>query len=476
MVHDPVPMKNNTYVLGIIIGSYLIILVDTSIIMTGLPHIQVEIGLSPTTLSWAQSIYTLFFGGFLLIGARACDALGARKALEAGLWIFMTASVAIAGAQSPSWLLSARAFQGLGAAFVAPAALALLTLHFKEGEERNRAVAWYGSTAGIGASVGMVLGGWLADVLSWRAGFLLNLPLSSLLIFASRRYLHENPPQKTRFDFPGAILSTSGFGSLIYGVSRTAEHGWLSTDVLTFLVLSVALLALLVWHENRTASPLIPLMLFSSRRRVGAYLARFLFLGPMVAFFFFGSEFMQESLRFSALKAGLAFLPMTVFACLSPALVPGLIRRFGDSPVMIGGLLLIFVGLQWLSHMPYSAEFWRSIALPMILIGAGQGFCLAPMTAASISEIDVRHVGAASGVLNMAHQVGASFGLGLIASVATVANTNDASDTALNTLTSSTTAFSFGSWMVLLGAVIGGFLMRSRRTLNTAFRHDGPSL
>lgn len=149
---------------------------------------------------------------------------------------------------------------------------------------------------------------------------------------------------------------------------------------------------------------------------------------------------MQESLHFSALKAGLAFLPMTVFACLSPALVPGLIRRFGDSPVMIGGLLLIFVGLQWLSHVSGTVEFWRPIALPMILIGAGQGFCLAPMTVAGISEIDVRYVGAASGVLNMAHQVGASFGLGLIASVATTSDSNNVTDMA-----SSTAAFSFGS-------------------------------
>ncbi|GBR70370.1 MFS transporter [Gluconobacter kanchanaburiensis NBRC 103587] len=454
---------NPNAILVIIICSYMMILLDTSIVITGIPHIQADLGLGATALSWVQSIYTLFFGGFLLLGARIGDRLGGQQALRTGLVIFMIMSLAIALAKTAAWLLIARAGQGIGAAIIAPAALTLLATNFEQGEARNRAVAWYGSTAGIGAALGLVLGGWLADAVSWRAGFLLNLPVGALMLVASSRYLRKDKPAAGHLDSLGAILSTMGIGSLIFGVSQTAETGWTSTVTLTSLAAGTLLIAVFIWHEARTRSPLVPLHLFCHRRRMGAYIARFLFLGPMVGFFFFGSQFMQGVLGYSSMQAGLGFMPMTACAFAAPFIGPRLIRRFGDDAVMIGGLLTIFFGMAWLSFIDAGASYWASIALPMVLIGTGQGFSLAPMTAVGISDTTREEAGAASGLVNVAHQVGASFGLGLLASIATAAGQGHASTT--EALVAGTRAvFTFGSGMLLLAAIVGGLLIRRRKS------------
>jgi EmrB/QacA subfamily drug resistance transporter len=408
---------NPSAVLAVIIGSYAMIIIDTSIVMTGLPHIRVDLAMNAGEMSWVQSIYTLFFGGFLLLGARVGDVFGARRALQIGLFLFMVTSMAIAFAQSPAWMRIARACQGIGAALVAPSALALLTLNFKDGEARNRAVAWYGATAGIGASVGLLLGGWLADITSWRAGFILNLPIALLLIWGAWAYVRESEKIFLRFDFIGALLSTFAIGTIIYGVSEASKLEWSDPLVTTCLGAGGLLLIAFTWHESRAESPLMPLHLFSSGRRAGAYLARFLFLGPMVGFFFFSSQYMQEVWRFSSLQAGLGFFPMTMAAFAVPMTVPKLIRAFGEATVLVSGLMMIFIGLRWLSLVQTDSSFWFSMALPMVLVGAGQGLSLAPLTSAGVSNTQPHEAGAASSITNVCHQVGASFSLSLIASV-----------------------------------------------------------
>lgn len=452
---------NPIAVLSVIIGSYAMIIIDTSIVMTGLPHIRADLAMNAGELSWVQSIYTLFFGGFLLLGARAGDVFGARRVLQVGLLLFMGTSVAIACAQSPIWMLVARASQGLGAAFVAPAALALLTLNFKEGEARNKAVAWYGATAGIGASVGLLLGGLVADVISWRAGFILNIPIALLLILGARKYIRESEKIALRFDLIGALLSTLAVGIIIYGVSKASQLGWDDALVATCICTGALLLLAFVWHESRTKSPLMPLHLFMSRRRAGAYLTRFLFLGPMVGFFFFSSQYMQEVWRFTSLQAGLGFFPMTMAAFAVPMIVPKLIRAYGEATVLVVGLMMIFIGLKWMALVQADSSFLFSMALPMVLVGAGQGLSLAPMTSAGVSGTRPNEAGAASGITNVSHQVGASFGLSLIASIA-AASSRGIEDHAYAVLESTRHAYTFGSWMILSAAVIGGCMLRKR--------------
>ncbi len=412
--------RNPMAVLAIILISYLMIILDTSIVITGLPKIQSELGFSTAQLSWVQSIYTLAFGGFLLLGARAGDILGRRKTFQAGLVIFTAASVMIGLAQSAAWMIAARGVQGFGAAILAPSTLALLSYSFPEGRERTRATAWYGSTAGIGAAVGLVLGGVLAQTISWRVGFFINLPIGLAMIFLGARHVEETPPQPGRFDALGAVLSTLGVGGLIWGVLETSEKGWSDPFALWAILGGALLVSAFFWHEARATQPIMPLRLLDDRERIGAYAARFLYLAAMVGFFFFSTQFLQDVDGFTPLQAGLAFLPMTLVNFATATQVPRLTDTFGNRPLMLLGIAVTAVGMGWLAQAEAGGSYLWQIALPMALIGGGQGLCFGPLTASGIARTRREDAGAASGLVNVAHQMGMSFGLALLVAVAAI--------------------------------------------------------
>jgi EmrB/QacA subfamily drug resistance transporter len=401
-------------VLAIILVSYLMIVLDISIVITGLPKIQQSLGFSATQLSWVQNAYTLAFGGLLLLGARAGDILGRRRMFITGLTIFIVTSLAIGLAQSALWMLCARALQGVGAAILAPSTLALLQTNFAEGPERTRAVGLYGATAGVGASIGLVLGGVLADMLSWRVGFFINLPIGIALIIGARRYLKESTRHSGELDLPGALSSTLGMSALVYGLVRSTSAGWHDGLTLAALAAGVLLLVLLVWNEARAKQPIMPLRLFASRERSAAYAARVLFLGAMVGFWFFTTQFMQGVLGFTPFEAGLAFLPTTLPNFAAAMLVPRLTRRFGNGSVLAGGLTLALIGMVWLGRVSAESSYLMGVALPMMLIGIGQGGTLSPLTVAGIASVPREDAGAASGLVNVAHQLGGSLGLAVL--------------------------------------------------------------
>lgn len=241
-------------ILAIILVSYFMIILDNSIIFTGLPRIQAEMSLSATGLSWVQNAYTLVFGGLLLLGARLGDVLGRRRVFIAGLAVFAIASLLVGAAQSDWWLIAARALQGIGAAVVAPSSLSLLTATFAAGRERTRAVAAYGAVAGVGASLGLVVGGALAEWVSWRAGFYVNVPIGLALIFAAIRCLPETPPATGRFDFIGASASTLGMGALVFAIVNSVDAGWAAPETVTALVAAAGLLTLLVLNAALLAA------------------------------------------------------------------------------------------------------------------------------------------------------------------------------------------------------------------------------
>jgi len=440
-------------VLAIILVSYFMIVLDISIVITGLPKIQESLTFSPTGLSWVQNAYTLAFGGLLLLGARAGDILGRRRMFIAGLALFTAASLGVGIARSVAWLIATRALQGVGAAILAPSTLALLTTNFREGPERTRALAYYAAVAGVGASVGLVLGGIVADWLSWRVGFFINVPIGIALMLGAQRYLGETERRSGEFDVAGALTSTLGVTAVVYGLVRSASTGWSDRVTVAALTAGVVLLALLVLNEWRAKRPIMPLRLFASRERVGAYAARVLYLGAMMGFWFFTTQFLQRVLGYGPFAAGLAFLPTTIPNFAAAMMVPRLTRRFGNARLLAGGLTLTLVGMAWLSRVSADSSYLIGVALPMILIGIGQGAVLGPLTVAGVAGVRPEDAGAASGLVNVTHQLGGSLGLSILVVVFAAAASGpvDAPELLAHRIAAAVTA---GTAMLVLAVVV----------------------
>ncbi len=404
-------------VLAIILTSYLMIVLDISIVITALPTIRDGLDVSTTGLSWVQSAYTLTFGGLLLLGARMGDILGRRRMFVAGLAVFTLGSLAVGLAQSAAMLLGGRAVQGAGAALLAPSTLALLSTSFTEGRERTRAVAAYGAVAGVAASFGLVVGGVLTQLLSWRIGFFLNLPIGIVLMAAAPRHLPETERRSGHFDLAGAVTSTLGMGALVYGIERAGGAGWTDPVTLASLTSGVLLLTVFVLRERRAAQPILPLRLLAHRERTGAYAARVLVLGAMVGFWFFLSQYLQGVAGDTPLQDGIAFLPTTLPNFAMAMAVPRLTRRIGNGGVLIVGLVSAVIGMAWLSLAAAGGSSVTGFVPPMVLIGIGQGGLFAPLTASGIAGVAAQDAGAASGLVNTAHQLGASLGLAVLVTV-----------------------------------------------------------
>jgi EmrB/QacA subfamily drug resistance transporter len=424
----PERAPNQAIVLGLILTCYLMIVLDASVVITALPRIQSSLRFSDADLSWVQNAYTLAFGGLLLLGARAGDVFGRRRVFLAGIALFTAASLAGGVAQTSTWLLAARAIQGVGAAIAAPATLTLLTTTFREGRERTRALTYYAAVAGGGGSVGLVIGGMLTQWASWRWGLFINVPIGAALILLTPLYLPEAPRQRGRFDLAGAISSTVGMTAVVYGFVRAGADGWGDGGTIAAFAVGVALLATFVLTELRAAAPITPLRLFASRERSGAYAARVLLIGGMFTMFFFLTQFLQGVRGFDPLQAGLGYLPMTVVMFSMVQVVPRLTAKVGGGRVLLLGVTLAFVGMAWLSRIGDGTAFFPGIALPEAIIGVGMGAALPSLTAAGVAGVDHRDAGAASGLVNVAHQLGGSLGIGVAVAIAASAARSAAHD------------------------------------------------
>ncbi|HEY2480232.1 MAG TPA: MFS transporter [Solirubrobacterales bacterium] len=408
---------NPAMVLAIILGCYLMVVLDASVVITALPDLRTDLHFSPAGLSWVQNIYALAFGGLLLLGARMGDLLGRRQVFIGGIAVFTAASMLGGLAQSETWLLAARAVQGIGAAIAAPSTLALLTVSFPEGSERTRAIALYSAVASAGASIGLVLGGMLTTWISWRWSLFINVPIGVVLVSLAPRYLPETERHTGEFDLAGAATSTLGMSALVYGLVRAAETSWGDAVALGSFAAAAVMLAAFVRVERRARQPITPLRLFAGRERVAAYAGRLLMVGGMFGMFFYLTQFLQGAEGYSALKAGLAFLPVTLTIFAMVKVVPRLLGRVGPRRTLIGGLVPALVGLLWLSRISTTTEYWTGVAIPMLLIGSGMGLAFTPLTQAAIAGVDHRDAGAASGLVNVFQQVGSSLGIGLLVTV-----------------------------------------------------------
>jgi EmrB/QacA subfamily drug resistance transporter len=404
-------------VLAVILATYLMIILDATIIITALPKIHHALGFSATGLSWVQSAYTLTFGGFLLLGARAGDLLGRRRVFVAGIAVFTFASLLGGLAQSSTWLLAARALQGIGAAIAAPSTLALLQISFREGPERARAIGAYSAVAGGGGSIGLVLGGMLTTWVSWRWALFINVPIGVVLITLAPRYLPESETKHGHFDLAGAATSTLGMAALVFGFVRAASSGWSDPVTVTSFVIGVLLLAAFVVNERRAEQPITPLHLFASRERSGSYAVRMLVVSGMFAMFFFLTQFFQGVLGYSALGAGVAFLPVTAVMFAAARLAPRIGPRVGNIRLLAGGVAVALVGMVLLSRITSDTHYFPMIAIPMLLLGVGIGTALTPLTSYGVAGVAPGDAGAASGLVNVAQQLGASLGLGILVTV-----------------------------------------------------------
>jgi EmrB/QacA subfamily drug resistance transporter len=443
---------NKGAVLAIILISYVMIVLDISVVLTGLPKIHQELGFSESDLAWVQSAYTLTFGGFLLLGARAGDILGRRRMFTVGLAVFTLASLAIGLSRTAEWMLSWRAIQGGGAAVLAPSTLALLQTNFPDEHERTRAVSYYSAAAGVSATVGLVLGGILADWLSWRVGFFINLPIGLGLIVAARIYLQETSRHSGRFDVLGAVTSTIGMSALVYGFMRSAHTGWHDAGTAVTIAVAILLIGMFILIQRRAPQPILPIRLFDSRIRSGAYAGRVLYLAAMVGFFFFTTIYLQEVAGYGPAIAGLAFLPATVLHFPFAIAVPHLVRRLSLDVLLVVGLIFGIAGMAWLSRVSTEGGYLVSVALPMILIGISQGLTLSPLTAKGVVDVAEKDAGAASGAVNVAHQLGSSVGLSVLVAIAAVGETGLAGpELALHRIRQ---AFDAGTVMLVIALVI----------------------
>jgi EmrB/QacA subfamily drug resistance transporter len=403
------------------IAQFMVVL-DVTIVNVALPHIQSDLKFTTDDLQWVISAYTLIFGGFLLLGGRTADLLGRRLTFVAGLVIFGATSLAAGLAATPLELVLFRGLQGFGGALLSASALTILTVTFKHGRQRNIALGVWGGLAGLGGTMGAVLGGALVDSLSWRWVFLVNVPIGILVIIASFLILRESRAEREgarTFDVAGAVLSTAGLLAIMLGFIQAQPLGWGSLEVIALLVGGVALLAVFVVVESRSKAPLIPLRLFRSRSLSFAIVASGLNSAGFLSMFFLTAIFLQQVRGLSALDSGLEFLPMGIAAIIGALLGSRLATALGTRPVLIGASILSVAGLLLLSRVGATDSYATGLLPGFILFGIGITAVGVAAQVGGVSKVANNDAGAASGVLNAGYQVGGALGLAVISTLAT---------------------------------------------------------
>jgi EmrB/QacA subfamily drug resistance transporter len=411
--------------LVVIATAQLMVVLDATIVNVALPDIQKALGFSGSGLEWVVNAYALTFGGLLLLGGRAGDILGRRRVFIAGIILFSVASLLGGFANSEAWLLTARAIQGVGGAIVAPTALALVTTTFPEGPPRNRAMGVYAAMSIGGAAVGLMAGGVLTTYLSWRWVFFVNVPIGIVVALLAPRAIGKSQRHRSsgRFDLPGAVTSTLGLAALVYGLSSAATTAngvshWGDTKVVASLAAAVVLLASFIIIESRSKHALMPLRIFRNRNRSGAYLVMLCVGTAMFGMFFFLTIFVQTVWGYSALKTGIAYLPMVAMIMAMAGVSAQLVPRIGARPLLLAGSAIGTGGMFWLSRINEHSSYAGGLLGPMLVTAAGLGMLFMPLTLVALSKVDDKDSGLASSLLNTGQQVGGSIGLAVLGTVA----------------------------------------------------------
>jgi len=396
------------------------VVLDIAIVNVALPSIQVDLGFSQEDLQWVISAYALVFGGFLLLGGRAADMLGRRRLFLGGLVVFTVASLLAGLAWSESSLLGARAVQGLGAAVITPAALSILSTTFAEGRERNIALGAWGAVGGFGAVAGVLLGGVLTDALSWEWIFLVNVPVGVASFVLAPFLLQESRDAGVeRFDVPGAVLVTTGLSSLVYGITKAGQDGWLAGETLGVFAVSLALLVGFVSWELRHPEPLMRFGILRTRTLSGANVAGFILGTALFSMFLMLTLYMQQVLGYSAMKSGVAYLAVAGTAILWSGVAGQLVTRVGVKPVLVTGMTALTLGLLYFTQVSVGGSYLGDLLPGFLLIGVGIGFSFVPISIAALAGVTPSEAGLASGLINTSQQIGGALGIAALSTIAT---------------------------------------------------------
>jgi EmrB/QacA subfamily drug resistance transporter len=438
-----------------------VVVLDASIVNVALPTIGRALKFTESNLPWVVNAYVLTFGGFLLLGGRMADLLGRRRVFMAGLVLFALASLAGGLATSSGQLIAARAVQGLGAAILSPAALSIVTTTFRDGSERNRALGVWGAVAGSGGAAGVLLGGVLTDGLGWEWVLWVNVPIGLIAALVAPALIAETRSEGDRrhFDFAGAASITAGLSVLVYALVDANSAGWGSAQTIVLLAASAALIVAFVLTERRSAAPLVPFRIFRLGTLRGANVVGLLVGASLFSMFFFISLYMQQVLGYSAIRAGVSYLPLAVSIILSAGIASVLVTKVGFKNVLAVGLALIAAGLVWFSQIPVHGSFAADILGPSLLAAVGLGFAFVPTTIAAVSGVTDRDAGLASGLINTSQQVGGALGLAVLSAISTSVIGSSHSPAVLTD--GFRAAFLAGAGLAVLGLLATLFLIRS---------------
>ncbi len=417
------PPRRLGLALAVIATAQLMVVLDATIVNVALPHIQNALHFSGTNLEWVVNAYALAFGGLLLLGGRSGDLLGRRRIFIFGILLFTGASLLGGFATSQAWLLGARVLQGVGGAFAAPTSLSLIAVTFPEGRPRNRAMGVYAAMSIAGGAVGLIAGGLLVNYANWRWVFFVNVPIGLLVAFLAPRVLGESERRRGRFDLPGAITGSLGLAALVYGLSSAATTAngvshWGDTKVIVSLVAAAVLLVAFGFIEVHSKHALVPIRVLRSRDRTGSYLISLCVGTALFGMFFFLTIFVQTVWGYTALRSGLAYLPMVAMIMVGSAVSSQLVSRIGARPLMIAGSAIAAGGMFWLSRLTEHSTYANGLLGPMMVTAAGMGLIFVPMSLVALARVPNSDAGVASSLLNTGQQVGGSIGLALLGTVA----------------------------------------------------------
>jgi EmrB/QacA subfamily drug resistance transporter len=421
MTTDQATLERRRWIaLALLCVAQFVVVLDASITNVALPTIGESLSIDQDSLSWVVTAYALTFGGFLLLGGRLADLLGRRRVFIGGLILFAIASLVGGFAESEGMLIAARAVQGLGAALLSPAALSIITTTFRDGSERNKALGVWGAVAGSGGAAGVLLGGVLTEYLGWEWVLWVNVPIGvAAAALAPSLIMESRAESETRsFDVAGAVSVTAGLSILVYALIEAPDAGWGSGQTIGLLAAALALLAVFVMVELRSAAPLMPFSIFRIRTLTGANVVGILTGASLFSMFFFISLYMQNVLGYSAIKAGVSYLPLALTIIISAGLASTLVTKVGYKPILAAGMVFIGAGLVWFSQISPDGTFLGDVLGPSLLAAVGLGLAFVPQTIAAVAGVKEHLAGLASGLINTSQQVGGALGLAVLSTVA----------------------------------------------------------
>ena len=409
--------RNPAIGMWVILVGQLMLVLDATIVNVALPHIATDLHFGSASLSWVLNAYSLAFGGLLLLGGRLGDVLGRRRVFMTGLTVFTVASLAGGLAQAPWELITSRALQGVGAALSAPSVLALIATNAPNETARNRALGAFAVISSGGAALGLMLGGTLTDLVSWRWTMFVNVPIGLAVLLLVPGLVTETARRHGRFDFVGAASATAAAVSIGWSVINAPEHGWGSVRTVGGFVLGAALLAVLAFTERRHPHPLLRPALLRDRQRIAGLVAMAAVYGGMLATFFLTVQLLAHQFGYSPLRSGVAFLPVPLGVFTMSRLAPRLVARIGPAPLIAAGAASVFGAMGLLLRVDPSTSYTTGVFPSLLLMGLGMGMSFMPITVLALNGVEPEHTGAASGLLQTMQQLGGAIGLAVVASV-----------------------------------------------------------